>query len=254
MDAIVDTAENVNNIFSVSYKTKHMSFHETMNGIKATELRDFNSSVPRKTDRELDFAIEGSGFFEVLMPDGTTAYTRNGSLQLSPDGTLLSPQGYPVTSRISDITDSRAVEAFYDESGNLIKGKKFDFQLASSAIKVPAGESVSISSQGDLTTSHGELAGKLALYTFPNLDGFKDIGNGLFIATEQSGKAGEVTLGDMSGETQIKQGYLETSNSNIVKSMSDMLQLNSAIKADLKVIKALDQMQESLNSTITRNI
>jgi flagellar basal body rod protein FlgG len=242
--------EDINNSFTVGYKSKDYSFHETMNGMKQYERRFFEDGVAKKSNRELDFAISGKGFFEVELPDGTNAYTRDGSFTVGPNGELLSAQGYPV---VTGHPSAEFIAQSYDE----LTGEEtasFDVGVHSSASFIPTGATVMLDEDGTLKTSDGQMIGKLNVVTFTNEEGLHDIGDGLFLATEAVGEIKEAEIGTLSGQTQVKQGYLETSNVSIVKHMSDIVQLNTAIKAEMKIIKVLDQMQENLTSTITRNI
>lgn len=242
--------DDINNAFTTGYKTKDLSFHETLDGMKGYERRQFTNGVAKKTNRELDFSIEGKGFFEVEMPDGTNAYTRDGSFTVGPNGELLSSQGYPV---ITGHPDAEFIAQSYDAATGEQTGS-FDVGVHSSATFVPVGATVVLDDDGTLKTSQGQTIGKLNIVTFTNEDALKDIGDNLYLANEQAGDIKEAEIGPFAGETKVRQGYLESSNVSIVKNMSDIVQLNTAIKAEMKIIKVLDQMQENLTSTITRNI
>ena len=91
MELLGEAVHNMNMSMARGYKAKKTTFHETLNGVKKVTMTDFKSGIPTKTYRELDFAIHGEGFFEVVMPDGTVAYTRNGALTVGPDGSLQTP-------------------------------------------------------------------------------------------------------------------------------------------------------------------
>jgi flagellar basal body rod protein FlgG len=100
----------------------------------------------------------------------------------------------------------------------------------------------------------GEVIGKINLVTFTNLNALKDIGEGLYVPTRDAGDMKDIVVGSMRGETQLKQGFLESSNADSVYSLSQILQLNTAIKAEMKIFKTLDQMHGELNQTISRNL
>ena len=242
--------DDINNSFTTGYKTKDMSFHETMDGIKTYNRRQFNDGVAKRTNRELDFAISGKGFFEVEMPDGTNAYTRDGSFTVGPNGELLSSQGFPV---VTGHPDAEFIAQSYDAATGEQSGS-FDVGVHSSATFVPVGATVQLEEDGTLKTSQGQTIGKLNVVTFTNQDALRDIGDSLYLANKEAGAIKEADIGSFSGQTQIRQGHLETSNVSIVKNMADIVQLNTAIKAEMKIIKVLDQMQENLTSTITRNL
>lgn len=250
MGQLSENVEGISNIFTPGYKAKQRTFHETLDGLKQYERRNEEDGVAKKTNRELDFALEGKGFFEVQLPDGTMAYTRNGSFTISAEGQLLSPQGFPV---VTESPSAESIGANYDvlADGTI---KSFDIGATSSSVVIPVGSTINLNEDGELSTQDGDRVGKLRVVTFTNNEGLKDIGDGLFVATENTGESHDVSLGTCLGETKVKQGYLESSNVSVVHDMSKIVQLNSAIKAEMKIIKALDQMQESLNSTITRNI
>lgn len=241
MGAMANHVTNINNTFTTGYKAKSMTFHETIGGLKARQQHDFRSGAPEATGRELDFAIDGLGFFEVKMPDGSLAYTRAGSMQVNAEGVLISAQGFP-------ISDSTSQSPVASEDGS------FKIGVNETKIRIPTGASVQLLDDGTLIDNHGQRLGELTVYAFPNIDGLRDAGDGLYTASQDSGMADKVELGFMAGDTKIKQGYTESSNANIVESMSRVQQLNTAIKAEMKVLKALDQLQENLNQTISRNI
>lgn len=250
MDVLGNKVIDLNNIFTTGYKKRDTSFHETMSGMRAYNRRHHSSAQAKVTNRELDFAIEGQGFFEIQLPDGTNAYTRDGSFTVGPNGELLSAQGYPV------VTSNPTAEFVSERYDQLATGapQAFDVGVHSSATFIPVGATVVMDDTGTLRTDEGQILGKLSVVTFTNVDGLKDVGDNVYIASESAGDIKEVQIGDMRGETKVRQGYLETSNVSIVKDMADIVQLNTAIKAEMKIIKVLDQMQENLTSTITRNI
>ena len=248
MQRLEDTVSDVNNVFTNGYKGKETTFHETINGMQTNVRRDLRDGIAKTTSRELDFAIQGKGYFEVQLPDGTYAYTRDGSFTIGPNGELLSSQGYQV---ITSRPDSEYVNANYDALAE--DGAAFDVGVNSGSTFIPVGSQVTLGEDGALMADD-KVIGKLNVVTFTNEEGLQDIGENLYMPTPASGDIADVELGTMEGQTEIKQGYLESSNVSIVKTMSDMVQLNTIIKAELKVIKTLDQMQENLTSTITRSI
>lgn len=250
MKVLGDKVADTNNIFTSGYKGKSTTFHETLDGMKMVERRNLANGTSKKTNRELDFAIEGKGYFEVEMPDGTYAYTRDGSFTISASGELLSSQGYPV---IIHSPNSEFIAQNYDElSGN--KTSAFDVGVGSNKALIPAGATLGIDENGILRTEEGAVIGKISVVNFTNPDGLKDIGDSLYLATAATGAIQEASVGTLNSDTKIRQGYVETSNVSILNNMSDVVQLNTAIKSEMKIIKMLDQMQESLTSTLTRNL
>jgi flagellar basal-body rod protein FlgG len=244
--AMEGSVRDINNQFTTGYKSEMHSFHDTLRGLEHEKHKNLGQGVPKKTNRELDFAIEGNGFFEIQMPDGTSAYTRDGAFKLNAQGEIVSSQGFTV---VNKSTGELKAERGEDNVFN------FQFGIGSSRIVLPPGEPVRVLDDGTvLIDETEEKLGKFNLVNFQNPDGLIDIGNGLYMASEDVGQISSINTGGMISESKIKQGYLESSNSDIVKSMSNMVQLNSAVKADMKILKLLDQMQENLTSTITRNI
>jgi flagellar basal-body rod protein FlgG len=248
METLSDTVGDINNTFTTGYKAKDSRFHETLSGIRRDVRRNNEDGVAKTTNRELDFALQGKGYFEIQLPDGTYAYTRDGSFTVGANGELLSSQGYQVVT-------SRPDAEFINKSYDAINGEEeFDVGVNAGSTFIPVGATVQLENDGSLRTEEGTLIGKLSVVNFTNPDGLKDIGDNMFIATEKAGDAIDVQIGLMNNQTEIKQGALETSNVSLVKNMSQMVQLNTIIKAEMKVIKILDQMQENLTSTITRNV
>lgn len=251
MQALNSSVENVNNMFTASYKAEKTTFHETLDGLKVSSHRDFKSGTPKRTDRELDFAIDGVGFFEVQLPDGTLAYTRLGDFRLSPSGELVSSHGYPLTQKVApNISD---INNAYDDIEEKPSGS-FNLSVLSKKIKVPTGKPIVLEEDGTLKTKEGDSVGKIFIAAFPNLNGLKPVGDGLYLATEEAGAIEEVKIGEEENKTSVRQGHLESSNINIVDEMAKITQQNTAAKAQMKIIKLFDQMQESLNSTISRNV
>jgi flagellar basal-body rod protein FlgG len=251
MQVLGDKVIDLNNVFTTGYKKKDTSFHETLNGMKPYYRRHHSDGQSKLTSRELDFAIEGKGFFEIQLPDGTNAYTRDGSFTIGPNGELLSSQGYQV---VTSNPNSEFVSERYDSYLGSESQQSYDVGVDSSSTYIPIGATVKMDEDGTLRTEDGQIIGKLSVVNFANVDGLKDIGENVYLATESAGDIQEVKLGSMAGETKVRQGYLESSNVSIVKDMADIVQLNTAIKAEMKIIKVLDQMQENLTSTITRNL
>lgn len=242
MELLGETVHNMNMSMAHGYKSKKTTFHETLNGVKQITMTDFKSGTPVKTYRELDFAIYGEGFFEVLMPDGTVSYTRNGSLTVGPNGFLQTPYGYQINTTA------------YSNASSDYTGQNFNLGLSRAPIKIPPGVSISLNDKGELLDPSGEVLGKINLVTFTNLQGMRDIGEGLYVPTRAAGDLNDIQVGTMNGETRLIQGHLESSNSDVVTALSKMLQINSQIKAEMKIFKTLDQMHGDLNSTISRNL
>lgn len=173
----------------------------------------FTQGNLQKTDNSLDIAINGDGFFQVLLPDGTTGYTRDGSFQKDSTGQIVTADGYPVQP----------------------------------AITVPANAlSISVGTDGTVTvTQPGTAAatqiGSLQLATFVNSGGLQGIGQNLFLETAASGTPTPNTPG-ANGAGVVNQGYVETSNVNVAEELVTMIQTQRAYELNSKVVSTSDSM------------
>ena len=173
------------------------------------------------TENQTDMAIEGRGFFEVLMPDGSTAYTRDGSFQINAEGLLVNSSGYPMQP----------------------------------AITVPENTtSLSIGKEGTVT---GQIAGSTAptalgniqLTDFINPSGLQAIGGNLYRETAASGAPQQGTPG-LAGLGTLNQGSIETSNVNVVEEMVAMIETQRAYEINSKAISTADGMLQYLNNNL----
>jgi flagellar basal-body rod protein FlgG len=170
------------------------------------------------TDNPLDIAIQGKGYFQVEMPSGETAYTRDGSFQLSSDGTIVTNDGYKVLPGI--VVPQDAVDITVNASGEVLV--TLDGQTAQSNL------------------------GQLQLSTFANEAGLSAIGNNLLLETEASG--GPVTAApSQPGYGSLLQGYLETSNVNVVSEITELISAQRAYEMNSKVIQTADEMMSQVN-------
>jgi flagellar basal-body rod protein FlgG len=165
------------------------------------------------TNNPYDVAINGKGFFHIMMPDGTDAYTRDGTFSLSPDGQLVNAKGYVVVPGIA---------------------------IPQDAI------SVTINSVGQIQALVGgqstpQTLGQLEMARFPNEGGLQSLGDNLYAETAASG-AVVTGLPGAPGFGQIQQGFVETSNVNPVKEITDLITAQRAYEMNSKVITAADQM------------
>ena len=170
-----------------------------------------------QTGNNLDLAIQGAGFFQVLMPDGTTSYTRDGSFMQNNQGGLVTSSGYPVQP----------------------------------AITIPANATnVTIGTDGTVTiTQSGSTAstqiGSIQLATFINPTGLQSQGSNLYQETASSGTPTVGTPGT-NGAGTLNQGYVESSNVNVVEELVNMIQTQRAYEINSKSITASDQMLQKL--------
>ncbi len=170
------------------------------------------------TDNTLDIAIQGKGYFQVELPSGETAYTRDGSFQLSADGELVTHQGYTVLPGIAVPADTVG-------------------------IAINSSGQVMIKRDGEVEQ---QVVGQFQLATFPNEAGLEAVGDNFLLETPASGAAAVANPGNP-GYGTIRQGFLETSNVNVVQEMTDLISAQRAYEMNSKVIQASDEMLGTVN-------
>ena len=172
-----------------------------------------------QTDNSLDMVIEGDGFFQVQMPDGSIAYTRNGAFKVDADGRLVTSEGY----------------------------------LLQPEITIPAGTTeINIGSDGTISVvvageTEAQQVGNLELAIFMNPSGLNNLGKGLYQQTDASGEPMAATPGTDGAGTVI-QGYLEMSNVKVVEEMVNMIVAQRAYEVNSKAIQAADEMLQTANN------
>jgi flagellar basal-body rod protein FlgG len=174
-----------------------------------------------QTGNTLDVAIEGSGFFQVALPDGNTAYTRAGNLKLDGDGRITTSDGYPIQPEI--VIPEDALQVTISQTG-----------VVSAIIG------------GDTTST--EL-GNIDLADFVNDSGLLAIGKNLFRETEASGTALVGTPGE-NGIGTLLQGYVENSNVNLVEELTQMITAQRAFEINSKVITTSDEMMQTVTNMV----
>lgn len=167
----------------------------------------------RQTDNVFDLAIQGRGYFQVQLPNGETAYTRDGTFQIDPTGTLVTQDGFPVLPGISVPVD--AIDVTINATGDVL-----------------------VKQDGNAIPSN---VGALQIAVFPNEGGLRAEGNNLFTETAASGGAAIVTPGT-TGSGAVLQGFIETSNVNPVEEIAEMIRAQRAYDMNSKVIQTADQM------------
>lgn len=189
-------------------------------GVKTAAVYRMHSQGDLKqTQNPLDIAIVGRGFLQVQMPDGTTSYTRAGSLQLNADGTIVTPDGYPILPQITVPQDT--VDLTINASGQV--AAKIDGQVNPTTV------------------------GQIQLANFVNPPGMEAIGNNLLRETPASGSP--VTGNPQTnGFGKIGQYSLESSNVNIVNEVTDLISAQRAYEMNSRTIKASDEMMSALNN------
>ncbi len=171
----------------------------------------------QQTDNDKDVAINGAGFFQVLLPDGTAAYTRDGSFQSDNQGQLVTSSGYVIQPAITVPTGTQKITVGRDGTVSaVING-------------APAATQI----------------GSIQLATFINPAGLESKGENLYVETGASGAPGTNTPGT-NGAGVLTQGYVETSNVNVVEEMVNMIQTQRAYEINSKAISTSDQMLQKL--------
>jgi flagellar basal-body rod protein FlgG len=173
----------------------------------------------QQTSNSLDLAVQGNGYFQVTLPSGDTAYTRDGSFGLSPDGVIVTADGYTVQPGLT--IPSNATSVTVNTSGQV---------------------QVSISGQTAPTT-----IGSLQLAVFPNDAGLDAQGDNLLLQTAASGAP--VTGAPASpGFGSVMQGFVETSNVNVVTEITNLITAQRAYEMNSKVITAANEMLSTLTN------
>ncbi len=170
------------------------------------------------TDNPLDLAISGSGFFQITLPSGDTAYTRAGSFQLSATGEIVTVDGYTVAPAIT--VPANALQVTINQSGQVL-------------VKLP----------NVVTESN---VGQLQLANFANPAGLDPQGDNLFLETTASGAATTGNPG-ATGLGTIRQGFVETSNVNTVTEITNLITAQRAYEMNSKVIQTSDEMLSTIN-------
>ena len=170
-----------------------------------------------QTGNSKDVAIQGAGFFQVLLPDGTTAYTRDGSFQMDSQGQLVTASGFAVQPAIT-------------------------IPANTTSITIGRDGTVSVIQSGSVTPTQ---VGTLQLATFVNPVGLESRGENLYVETAASGTPNTNTPGT-NGAGLLVQGYVETSNVNVAEELVNMIQTQRAYEINSKAITASDQMLQKL--------
>lgn len=189
-------------------------------GVRTSAIqKDFASGNALVTKNPLDLQIEGSGFFQVLTPDGQVAYTRDGAFKKDPSGKIVDKNGNSLQPEITIPLESTSVE---------ITGTG-EVRMISGANAAP------------------QTIGQIDIVNFVNPAGLKSLGRNLFSQTPASGQPATTRPG-LNGSGYLSQGQLESSNVNIVDEMVNMITAQRAYETNSKVIQASDQMLQSTNN------
>jgi flagellar basal-body rod protein FlgG len=173
----------------------------------------FSEGELQRTDTPLDLAIEGNGFFQVALADGSRAYTRSGTFRLDADGKIVTPDGYALQPEITVPADTQ--EIVVNTNGN-----------------------VAVRTSGSATPTD---IGTIEMASFSNPPGLRSLGHSLYAETTSSGTPVTGT-GGLDGMGQIRQGMLEGSNVSVVDEMVGMITAQRAYELSAKAIQTADDM------------
>ena len=237
-------ANNLANVNTSGYKKSRVDFQDLLyqtlrfagtpvtagaeipNGIQVghgvrpvATVKIFSQGTFRETENPLDLVIEGDGFFRVLLPDGTVAYTRDGAFKKDSQGRIVTSDGFPLEPEI--IIPDDAVEVSVGTDGTV------------SVVQLGDTEPITI--------------GQIELARFVNPAGLRSYGRNLFLATAASGPPIEGQPG-MDGLGAVAQGFLEMSNVQVVEEMVNLILAQRAYDANSKAIQASDEMLNTANN------
>ncbi len=188
----------------------------------AATQRMFTQGNMMTTDNSMDLMLDGPGFFQIELPDGNIAYTRNGQFALDAEGQLVTPgAGY----------------------------------LLMPGIAIPEGaQSITVSAEGEVSVrmagqAENDVIGQIEVANFINPTGLESIGQNLYLETGASGEA-LVGVAGLDGLGSIRQGALETSNVNVTEELVNMIESQRIYEMNSKVISTVDQMLASLNQQL----
>jgi flagellar basal-body rod protein FlgG len=183
--------------------------------------KQFSQGNIISTNNPLDLAIQGRGFFEVLLPDGTQAYTRDGTFQLDADGQLVTSSGYAVQPAITIPANAQAVTIGVDGTVSAVLPGQAD------PIQV----------------------GTIQLTDFVNPAGLQPRGDNQLTETVSSGPPQPGTPG-LNGLGALSQGALESSNVNVVEELVSMIETQRAYEMNSRAIETADQMLQHLTNSL----
>lgn len=203
-------SHNVANVNTTGYKAKRFEQYLRVDGaIDGVERRDIAQGALMITRRDLDMGIEGDGYFMVTQPDGTVAYTRDGSMMKTHDGYLVTARGDLLGNGIQVPTNYKKLAVMPD-----------------GVVKVKVHENEEF-----------QIVGRIRLATFPNAEGLKAIGDNKLVPTHQSGQPQL-----MAHQSELRQGYLERSNVNLHHQIDQILRLNAGVLSNMRIAKFTDDI------------
>jgi len=188
-------------------------------GVRPTSVQKiFSQGNFKETEQNFDIAITGNGFFQIELPDGTIAYTRDGSFKLDDEGNVVNSQGYRLVPNITIPDDATQVNIGTDGTVTVLQGND---------------------------TAVNEL-GQIETVNFINPAGLHALGDNLYLNTNASGDPIVGTPG-LNGFGQLRQGFVETSNVKLVEEMTDLIVGQRAYEANSKSIQTADSMLQNVN-------
>lgn len=183
-------------------------------GVRTSAISmDMTQGALKETGGDLDIAIEGKGFFEIILPSGESAYTRDGAFNQSAEGVIVNADGFPLAGNIAIPQDARDISI--NAEGEVFA--YFDGQAG------------------------GQLIGTIGLVSFVNDKGLEPLGGNLYRETEASGTP-LPGLAGQDGRGTMRQGYLEESNVDVVQQIAELIEAQRGYELNSKVITAADQM------------
>lgn len=188
-------------------------------GVRPTSVQKiFSQGNFKETEQNFDVAITGNGFFQIELPDGTIAYSRDGSFKLDDEGNVVNSQGYLLVPNITIPDDATQVNIGTDGTVTVVQGND---------------------------TQVNEL-GQIETVNFINPAGLHALGDNLYLNTNASGDPIVGTPG-LNGFGQLRQGFVETSNVKLVEEMTDLIVGQRVYEANSKSIQTADSMLQTVN-------
>jgi flagellar basal-body rod protein FlgG len=189
----------------------------------AGTTKSFTQGSIVNTGNQYDLSIQGDGFFQITLPNGETAYSRDGAFNINANGNLVNSSGYLVTPQIS---------------------------IPTNATNVAIGPDGTVSAITASSPNTSTNLGQITLVTFPNETGLNSMGSNLFTQTPASGAPVTATPG-VNGLGTIQQGFKESSNVDVVSEMVNLILAQRAYEFNLRTIKTSDEMLSS-TTNLTR--
>jgi flagellar basal-body rod protein FlgG len=242
---IDNVANNLANSNTVGYKARLVQFQDLMyqNVIQPGAAAGSQTTVPaglqlgmgtravsneviqtqgsfQQTGNTYDLVIQGQGFFQILTPSGSLAYTRAGNFQLDRNGNIVTAQGNMLEPQVTIPNGAQSVT-------------------------IAADGTVSYTLQGQTAA---QIAGQIQLANFANPAGLNSLGSNLYQPTDASGDPIVGLPGGQEGMGSLQQGYIEQSNVSVVQEFINMIVSQRAYEADSKVVKAADDMYSEVNN------